>query len=139
MNNHTLELGLRVAAGGQLFIAGLGSALPRILHWEKAIADMPLLVRQVFQIHTWFISLTCAIFAVITWRFAGLMASGQDELAKWIAGAIALFWGVRSIMQWTHYSQEHWRGKLGLTFLHWLLFLGYAAWAVVYALAALRG
>ena len=47
-----LEGFLRLAAGGQLFIALLGPMIPRLLDWREPIARMPLLVREVFHIHT---------------------------------------------------------------------------------------
>ncbi|MGI8602219.1 MAG: hypothetical protein ACR2OZ_04380 [Verrucomicrobiales bacterium] len=133
----TLELALRAAAVGQLMIAVLGLALPRLLDWRTATAAMPLLVREVFQIHTWFIALTCAIFAALTWHFATALAAGGDELGRALCAAISIFWGFRSILQWTHYSSSHWRGKTGPTIVHWLLFFVYGSWGFIYAMAAL--
>jgi hypothetical protein len=52
---------------------------------------------------------------------------------------IAIFWGARSIMQWLHYSAEHWRGDATRTAIHWALFLGYGAISVTYAVAAAGG
>ena len=57
---------------------------------------------------------------------------------RWLAFSIGLFWGIRSIMQWTHYSPSHWRGLPGRTVAHWALFLGYAAFSITYFLAAFR-
>jgi len=83
-------------------------------------------------------SLTLSIFAVLTWRFAAEIAAGPNPPAIWLATAIGLFWLVRSIMQWLHYSSSHWRGNVGRTWIHWMLFLGYGAIAIVYFLAAFR-
>ena len=129
---------LRLAAAGQLFIAILGPMIPRLLHWQKAIADMPLLVREVFHIHTFFIGLTCAIFGTLTWRFAADIAQPVHEMMRWFAFAVGLFWGIRCVMQWTHYSASHWRGLLPQTVAHWALFFGYGGFAAAYFLAAFR-
>jgi hypothetical protein len=137
-NPDLLAFALRLAAAGQIFIAAVGSLLPRLLNWRDAVDRMPLLVREVFQIHTWFISLTCAIFGLLTWRFADDLAHGRTLLGAWLCVSIAFFWGLRSILQWLHYSPSHWRGNRRLTLAHWTLFLGYAAWAGVYLAAALR-
>jgi hypothetical protein len=75
-----LELFLRIVAVAQMALAVLSFFLPRILKWETDIARMSLLVREVFQIHSWFISLTLLIWGVLTWRFATEMAQSPTEL-----------------------------------------------------------
>src|SRR5687768_11330586 len=111
MNDDLLIILLCATAAGHIAIALLGTQLTRLLQWEDDVARMSLLVREVFKIHGWFIALTLTLFGVLTWRFAPVMAAGGNEVAAWLAGGIAVFWGVRVVMQWTHYSREHWRGK----------------------------
>lgn len=65
---------LRLAAVLQAGLAVLSLFLPRLLHWQEDLARMSLLVREVFVIHSWFISLTLLIWGVLTWRFAPEMA-----------------------------------------------------------------
>src|SRR5437870_7140344 len=73
---HThLETLLRAAAAMQLGVALLNLALVRIMKWKPDLDRLPLLVREVFYIHSLFISITLAIFAVLTWRFTGDIAS----------------------------------------------------------------
>lgn len=127
-----VELGLRAAAVTQIGVAILNLFLARIMKWKPDLERMPLLIREVFHIHLLFISLTLAIFGVITWRFAGDLAAGANPLSIWVAAAIGIFWLVRSAMQWLHYSPSHWRGDSVRTVIHFLLFFGYGALAVVY-------
>jgi hypothetical protein len=131
-----LEGLLRAAAITQLGVALLNLALIRIMHWKPDLARAPLLIREVFHIHVHFISITLTIFGVLTWRFADDIASAATPLAVWLAISIAIFWGVRSVMQWLHYSSVHWRGIPTRTAIHWALFLGYGALAAVYLIAA---
>ncbi len=133
-----LDVCLRLAAGGQLFIAILGPMIPHLLNWREPIARMPLLVREVFWVHTFFIGLTCAIFGLITWVFAADIAHPAHDMMRWFAFAVGLFWGIRCVMQWTFYSSAHWRGLADKTLAHWALFLGYGAFTVTYFLAAFR-
>ena len=133
-----LETLLRVAALTQLGVALLNLALIRIMDWKPDLARAPLLIREVFHIHVHFISITLAIFGVLTWRFAADIATAATPLAVWLASSIAIFWGIRSAMQWLHYSPVHWRGIPTRTAIHWALFLGYGALAVVYVIAAGR-
>ena len=132
-----LELGLRIAAVVQIGVAVLNLFLIRIMSWGPDLARAPLLIREVFRIHVHFILITLAIFGVLTWRFARNFASASSPIFVWLGLAVALFWGARSIMQWLHYSAEHWRGDLTRTAIHWALFLGYGAIATTYAVAAL--
>ena len=94
-----LELLLRLAALAQLGVVLLNLFLVRLMNWRPDLDAMSLLIREVFQIHIYFISITLAIFGVLTWRFAREFAHGADPLAVWLALAIATFWGARSLMQ----------------------------------------
>jgi hypothetical protein len=96
-----------------------------------------LLIREVFRIHVYFISITLAIFGAVTWRFAREIATATQPICVWLAIGIGTFWAIRSVMQWTHYSTVHWRGDRARTLIHWALFLGYGAFAAVYFTAAL--
>ena len=131
-----LELGLRLAALTQIGVAILNLSLIRIMKWQPDLERMPLLLREVFRIHCYFISLTLAIFGMITWRFASDIATAANPIAIWLAIGIGLFWLTRSGMQWLHYSPSHWRGDTGRTVIHFVLFFGYAALASVYFAAA---
>jgi hypothetical protein len=132
-----LELFLRLAALAQLGVAVLNLFLVRIMNWRRDLDTMPLLIREVFQIHLYFISITLAIFGAVTWRFAAEIASAAHPICVWLAIGIGFFWAVRSVMQWTHYSAVHWRGDRLRTLIHWMLFLGYGAFAAVYFAVAL--
>jgi len=134
-----LELFLRLAALAQLGVALLNLFLIRLMKWERDLASAPLLIREVFQIHIYFISITLAIFGALTWNFASDIATAQHPLCVWLAIGIGAFWAVRSVMQWSHYSTVHWRGDKVRTAIHWLLFLGYGAFAAVYFTAAGQG
>lgn len=123
---------MRAAAIAQLGIALLNFSLVRLMKWKPDLDRLPLLIREVFHVHLIFISVTVGTFAVLTWRFAREMATGGIQMAIWLALAIGVFWGIRVVMQWTYYSQAHWRGDTVRTLLHWLLFFGYGALAFVY-------
>ena len=132
-----LELLLRVAALAQLSVVILNLFIVRIMNWRRDLNTMPLLIREVFQIHLYFISITLAIFGTVTWRFARDLANAAHPICVWLAIGIGSFWAVRSVMQWSHYSAVHWRGDRLRTLIHWTLFLGYGAFAAVYFTAAL--
>ena len=129
-----LQTALQVAGAMQLGIAVLNLGLSRILDWEKDLAALPLLIREVFHVHTWFISITLTIFAVMTWRFLDELTT--NPACRWLAAAAGFFWAIRAVLQVTYYSSSHWRGRIGRTLVHIALLLTYGGFAVVYLAAA---
>lgn len=138
LDSDTHILLLHAAAVGQLLLVPLNLALPRLLNWNPELERVSLLVREIFKVHAIFITLICGIFGVLTWRFAERWVSAPDAMSRWFCGAVGLFWGLRSVMQWTHYSQSHWRGHRERTWIHWTVFTVYALWAALYAATAGR-
>ena len=103
MNSNYLQTTLLIAAGLQMAVAVLNLNLVRVLKWRPDLNKLPLLIREVFMVHLWFISATLVIFATLTWRFAEDIACGGSEMARWCAACIAAFWGIRAILQVTYY------------------------------------
>ena len=128
---------LTTAAGLQLAIALLNLFLVPLLNWKHDLMRMPLLLREVFRVHAWFISVTLGIFALMTWRFAVEMAGGGTPACRWLAGCIGSFWAVRTVLQVGYYSSSHWRGNLGRTMAHVGLLLIYGGFSFVYLWAAM--
>ncbi len=128
---------LETAAALQLGIAILNLFLVKLLRWQKDVERMPLLLREVFQVHAWFISITLTIFAILTWQFASEMAQGVSPIAAWVAACIGWFWGIRAVLQVTYYSSSHWRGLPARTLAHIALLILYGGFAVLYLWAGL--
>src|SRR4051812_40318267 len=119
--NRMLVLSLQAAAIGQACVALLNLNLVRIMKWRPEVAGFSLLVRQVFHIHTFFVSLTLLIFSAFTWRFAHVLAGGQDSACRWMAGSMGVFWAIRAVLQVAYYSSSHWRGIPSRVAVHLLL------------------
>jgi len=135
MMKNILETGLYLAAAGQLILTFLNLGLVRIMGWESDLERMPLLVRQVFRIHAWFISITLLIFSTLTFRFAFVIANGSEPVYRWLACGIGIFWAIRAVLQVTYYSSSHWRGIPSRTAVHIFLLVVYTGWAGVYLTA----
>jgi hypothetical protein len=138
MNVSSLSIFLRTAAALQLAVAILNLFLVPLFKWKADLMQAPLLLREVFQVHAWFISVTLAIFGLLSWRFAAEIASHASALGGWLAGGIGIFWAIRTILQITYYSSSHWRGQFGRTVIHILLLLLYGGMAAIYLWAAFR-
>ena len=92
------ELALYVVAAGQLGIAILNLFLVRLLDWRAELERMPLLVREVFTVHAWFISVTLAIFGAVTFRFAPEFAAASHEVFRWLAAGIGERYGLHTTL-----------------------------------------
>ena len=90
----TLPTLLTAAAIGQLVIAAINMRLDKLLKWDVELAGNSLLLREVFHVHKWFISMILVIFGVITIRFATEMGTGATEIARWLAAGIGFLWTI---------------------------------------------
>jgi hypothetical protein len=131
-----LALMLQIAAAAQLGVAVLNLFLVRLLNWRDDVKRMPLLMREVFYVHAWFISATLTIFVLLTLRFSNEMSEGNNVVCMWLAGCIGIFWAIRTILQVTHYSSSHWRGNPRRTCIHVTLLLMYGGFTFAYLTAA---
>jgi len=134
-----LETVLLIAAALQIGVAFMNLFIVRLLNWREDLQRMPLLLREVFTVHAWFISVTLLIFGALTWRFAGGIGTGSAEIYRWLAAGIGLFWALRTILQIAYYSSTHWRGRADRTAIHFALLLVYGGFAATYLFAAFRG
>jgi hypothetical protein len=131
-----LPMLLQIAAAMQIAVAVLNVFLVQLLKWREDLARMPLLLREVFQVHVWFISVTLAIFAAMTWRFASEIGRGINPVCQWLSASIGVFWAIRTVLQVTYYSSSHWRGQPGRMLAHVALLVVYGGFAGLYIWAA---
>jgi len=136
VNVTLLSMLLQTAAALQLAVALLNLFLVPLLEWKDDLARAPLLLREVFQVHAWFISVTLAIFGLITWRFAGELATRANAIGVWLAAGVGIFWAIRTVLQVAYYSSSHWRGQFGRTVIHIVLLFVYGGLAAIYLWAA---
>ena len=130
---------LQVAAIGQIALALLNFALPTMLGWHGELAKLSRLPREVFHVHAWFISITVALFGVLTWRFAHDFATGSSVVGTWLATGIGIFWAIRLVIQWTYYSASHWLNDPKRMAIHFFLTFVYGGWAAIYLLGGRLG
>lgn len=134
-----LHIALQICAGLQIFIAVFNLFLPRVLKWHGDLNRLPLLIKEVFFVHSWFISFIVAIFATMTLRFGAEMFNGTNLACTYLAGMIGFFWLFRAILQITWYSSSHWKGIPSRTLIHIACVLVYGGMASTYLIAAGKG
>ena len=112
--------------------------VPRRLRWREELARVSLVNRQIFEVHTVFIVLILAMFAVLLITSADALLE-PTRLSRLVLGGLTIFWGLRMLTQWFYYSPAIWRGNRFNTVMHgvfsvaWVyvtLVLGSAFWRI---------
>jgi hypothetical protein len=125
-----------LAGIGQLGILTASALVPLRLNWREVFQSLPKLHRQMYWVYGGYVVLSIVALALISLLNSEELASGSD-LARGFCGYVAVFWGIRVVLQAVLDVNEH------LT--AWWLTAGYHALTVlfvyftaVYAWAALK-
>jgi hypothetical protein len=130
-----LELLVRVAGALQIALAALHLTFPKRFRWGEELSRLSLLNRQMFLVHTLFLCVVLVLFGSLS-LFSPRALLEPTLLARLVLSGIAVFWGLRLVVQWFVYDARLWRGDRSRTLVH----LGLSAlWAYLTAvyLAAL--
>lgn len=113
----TIDFQLKLA-GALLVVLGLAhSHFGRYFKWEKELARLSLLTRQIFQVHCFFISLSIILLGGCTLFYTdALLRSGG--LSRIVLTNIVVFWGIRLVCQLFVYDAAIWRGHRFYTCMH---------------------
>ncbi len=112
-----MELQLKFIGGLLLALALVHVIFPRYFGWATELAPLQLINRQMMYVHTFFVALVVGLMG-------GLCLSAAPDLARTALGhrvcaGLAVFWGIRLLVQFVGYSRELWRGKAFETAVHW--------------------
>jgi hypothetical protein len=104
--------------GALLVALGLAHSLfRRYFKWEKELAELSLLLRQIFLVHCFFISLTIVLIGACTLFYTNaLLKSGT--LSRVVLIGFFVFWLLRLACQFLIYESAIWRGHRFYTFMH---------------------
>jgi len=131
MTHESLTLLMRVAGVAQLGILVAAALVPSRLKWTAELSRLSRLNRQMHWVYGGYIVLSIAAFALISIFHAEELAS-RSGLARGLCMYIAVFWGIRVVLQFVFDVQEH--------LATWWLKLGYHTLTILFvALTALYG
>lgn len=99
----SLLLLLWLAGFVQVAIAFANFFLPAKLKYGKNLSCVAPIIREIFVVHSVYIVGVVLLFAVLTFVFAGELASGHGP-GRFLAAAIAVFWLVRAPVQLLYYD-----------------------------------
>ncbi len=96
---------LVIAAGvGQLVLAAVSLALPRLLRWGEETAKLRPLTRQVFWTYAAYIWATNLCFGLLSALAPGWLLD-QSSLAGAVTAFIAAYWGARLLLQFCYFDR----------------------------------
>jgi hypothetical protein len=113
----TLSMHLRIV-GLLLIFLGLSHAFfSRYFGWKRELADVSLLTRQIFFVHTFFIGLGVVLAGAGSFVCAdALLRPGL--LSRAILAAMTFFWLCRLLVQFFTYDSRIWKGDRFRTVMH---------------------
>jgi hypothetical protein len=127
---------LRVV-GALLLALGLAhSMFGRYFKWQKELAQLSLLTRQIFRVHCFFIALLVAMIGVSSLFYTkALLESGT--LSRVVLTGLIVLWLSRLAFQFFVYDPAIWRGRRFYTVMHVLFSFSWIYVVLTYG-AALR-
>jgi hypothetical protein len=96
--NELLAHMIQVAGGLQLSVLIASALVPFRLQWKVQLASLPRLVRQLFWVYGAYVVLSIVALGTICLVNATELAHGS-LLARSVCGYIAIFWGIRLLLQ----------------------------------------
>jgi hypothetical protein len=111
MHLHLIIIGIAL-----IVLALIHFIFPKYFNWEKELATLSLINKQMTIIHTFFIALAVFLMGI-------LCLSSTDELIRSHLGhqvclGFAIFWTCRLVIQFFGYSSLLWKGKTFETIIH---------------------
>lgn len=131
---HGLVKLIWIAGAVHILLLAANFVLPRKIDWRENLRRVSPLIRQIFVVHWIYIVLVLAIFSALCFFFAHDLA-GANQLGRFLAGAMAIFWLLRIPLQFFYYDPEA-RRQHRLGDVSYILAITYLA--AVFSIAALR-
>ncbi len=129
-----------------IFLAGLGhlglvcasTMIPSLLHWPEEVGRLRPLTRQVVTTYAFYILGTNLAFGLLSTLKPEWLLDGSG-LATAVAGFIAVYWGVRLILQFTYFDRKDSPQGIVFRIAEGALATLFLFWTVVYGYVAVRG
>jgi hypothetical protein len=138
MKTEHLTILLQIAGVLHLGLIGAGLLMPRVVNMQVHLAALPSFLRRLFWAYYAFIAFCLVSFGLLTFIFAGTLASGGG-LARSVCAFLAVFWTFRLIAAMfifdvrPYLTNTFWRLGYGATNIV------FTCLPVIYAIASLNG
>jgi len=103
---------------------------PRYFNWNKELASISLINRQMMYVHTFFIAFVVLLIGLLCLTSSVDLTS--TSFGKKVALGIGVFWSIRLFVQFFGYSSTLWKGKTTETAIHILFSVLWAYLSMVF-------
>ena len=110
---------IQLAGICQLGVAAANFFVPAKLHYRENLVRLSPIVRQVFIVHSVYIVLVLIGFGAICLLFPSDLC-GASSLGRFLCGFLAVFWGLRIVLQVVYYD-----GAIKKEKPLWTIFFGF--------------
>jgi len=111
-----MEIQIRLIGILLMVLALVHVVFPKYFNWKKELESLNLMNKQMMQIHTFFIALVVFLMGILC--FTSSTELLETVLGKRIILGLAIFWGLRLLIQFFGYSSKLWKGKKFETIIH---------------------
>jgi hypothetical protein len=113
----TLAMNLRIV-GVLLVLLGLSHAFfSRYFRWDRELAEVSLLTRQIFFVHSFFIALGVVLGGAGSFLCADALLR-PGSLSRTLLAGMTVFWLCRLLAQFFAYDARIWKGDRFRTVMH---------------------
>jgi hypothetical protein len=111
-----MEVNLIIIGVILIVLAIVHVIFPQYFNWEKELANLSLINKEMMYVHTFFVALTVFLIGL-------LCLTSYNDLIHTILGkrmslGLSIFWFIRLLIQFGGYSSSLWKGKRFETFVH---------------------
>lgn len=116
-----MEIHFKIIGSVLIVLAFLHAIFPKYFNWDKELASLSLINRQMMVVHTFFVAFIVFLMGLLC------LSSSHDlietSLGKKIVLGLGIFWAARLFVQFFGYSADLWKGKTFETAIHILFAL----------------
>jgi hypothetical protein len=127
-----MELHLNIIGFLLIALSLLHLIFPRYFNWEKELASVSLVNKQLMYVHTFFIALVVFLMGVFCIYAASDIV--DTKLGRQLSLGLFVFWAARLVFQFCGYSSRLWKGKLFETSIHILFSILWIYFSAVFFL-----
>ena len=136
MSADTLVLHLRIVGVVMAWLVIVNLIVPKWFRWREEMAALSALNRQIFLAHNVFLILSLAMLSALLLTSATALLE-PTPLSRMLLIGLAIFWGLRMVMQWAFYSADIWRGHRFYTAMHYVFSAVWIYVTAVFTVAAI--
>ncbi|AEE49433.1 hypothetical protein [Haliscomenobacter hydrossis] len=125
-----MEIHFKIIGIVLMVLAFIHAIFPKFFNWDKELAALSLINRQMMVVHTFFIALIVFLMGLLCLSSAHELM--ETNLGKKIVLGLGIFWSTRLFMQFFGYSADLWKGKRFETTVHILFTLLWTYLSVIF-------